>query len=75
MEQTYVCVSPLGLKNHATRLMQTTTTKPMMMLHLRAGSISQLDVRNNEGQSQDRQHRDEMPLKRAAGAGVGKLTR
>ncbi len=30
----YVCVSPLGEKNHAAKLARTTTMRPMMMLQL-----------------------------------------
>jgi len=32
--RAYVCVSPLGDKNHPARQARTTTTRPMMMLQL-----------------------------------------
>jgi hypothetical protein len=32
--RAYVCVSPLGDKNHPARQARTTTTRPIMMLQL-----------------------------------------
>jgi hypothetical protein len=40
--RAYVCVSPLGERNHATAQAMATTTKPMMILQLFAMNVSDL---------------------------------